>query len=289
MMAKKKLLQGLLPLGFFVTLFIFSGLGLTVFQSFGWFVPGGESYTGARAFHLIVSDQNLLMSLGYSLYIALVSSLFSLVLGLVLAFSLWGLNPKNRFLGGIYKIPVVMPHFTVAFIIIFFWSASGFFSSFLHPILGNGSQKFMGDLYYSSWGFPMILAYTYKQAPFIALMCLGVLDQTDKRLVTTAQMLGATGLQSYILVILPLLKPILMASFSIIFLYAFGAFEIPFLLGISFPEMISQGAYRLYSSSDLYRRAEAMAFLVMIALLVLLFLVFYFKVVGKKGYRGRKI
>jgi putative spermidine/putrescine transport system permease protein len=64
----------------------------------------------------------------------------------------------------------------------------------------------------------------------------------------------------------------------IIFAYTFSSFEVPFLLGKSYPAMLSVLSYRLYIDVDLDARPQAMAMSILIALFVLVLVVLYRRV-----------
>ncbi len=61
----------------------------------------------------------------------------------------------------------------------------------------------------------------------------------------------------------------------IVLAFTFGAFEIPFILGQSFPQHLSVLAVRNYTNPDLNARPEAMATAIIIAVLSTILIFIY--------------
>ncbi|MBU1247136.1 MAG: ABC transporter permease subunit [Proteobacteria bacterium] len=271
----------------FVFLFL-GGLGLTVAQSFGWLLPGEfpggwlEGYREALRPHLLAS-------FGLSLSVALVSAGLSVALGSVAAYVIWKLPEGLRRGAVVYKVGLILPHAAVAFVILILWSQSGFLASLGHHL---GLVETPGDfptILFGGNGLGMVLAYTYKETPFVILLALAVLLRTDPRLVQTARMFGASEPVIFRRIILPRLRPVLNTAFIILYLYTFGAFDIPFLLGESSPGMLSIEIYNLYFNRDLVNRPTAMALLVFMLLFSVVFIVFYTRVARRLEQGERKL
>lgn len=88
---------------------------------------------------------------------------------------------------------------------------------------------------------------------------------------------------------LPRLTPALHTGFIILFLYGFGAFDIPFFLGESRPGMLSIQVYNLYFKHDLARRPEAMAILTLMFCFAVIFIIAYSKAVNALEQGARKL
>ena len=154
----------------------------------------------------------------------------------------------------VYKIPLILPHIAVAFLVLVFWTKSGFVSSICFHL---GWVQRPGDfpsVVYGGTGLGMILAYLYKETPFVILLAWAVLKRLDPRLIQTAYMLGAGRWRVFRRVVLPHMRHVLHTTFIILFLYGFGAFDIPFLVGESSPGMLSIEAFNLYFRRSLADR-----------------------------------
>ena len=272
----------------YVALFC-GGVVLTVCQSLGAWTPLPQERVGIGAYQILFSDRAFWASLGFSLWVAAASAFISVALGAVLAFRAWQLPRQLAPLSLVYKIPLILPHISVAFLVMVFWSQSGILSSAAKQLgLIRGMHEFPNVLY-SGWGLGMILAYVFKGTPFAMLLSLALLARFDVRQVQTAAMLGASGLRIFITIVLPRLVPALHTGFIILFLYAFGAFDIPYLLSESRPGMLSIHIYNLYFKHDLARRPEAMAILTVMFAFAVLFILAYSRVVSRLDNGVRKL
>jgi len=271
----------------FVLLFL-GGLTLAVSQSLGFWLPlpydGGmfDAYTA-------LLDPHLLESVGLSLYVALVSALVSVSVGAMLAYAVWRLPDTLERASVVYKVPLILPHIAVAFIVLVFWTKSGLFSSVAYHLgLLNTPAEFPSVLY-GNYGLGMILAYTYKEVPFMVILGYAVLKRVSPRVVVAAKMLGAGEVYTFFHVVLPHMYRVMHVVFIILFLYAFGAFDIPFLLGESSPGMLSVEVFNLYFRRDLANRPVAMAVLVCMFLFSLAFIVLYTKLASSLEQKERKL
>lgn len=272
-----KLMPLLLP---FLILFT-GGLIFAVIQSFGMLSPvpiEGEIFT---AYEKILTDPWFSKSFFFSIYIGFFSALFSVIIGTALAYFIWQLPGIVRNYTLIYKIPLILPHITIAFLMLLFLGKTGIFSSILYHMGAVGGYEDFPSLLFSPDGTGMIISYIYKEVPFVILMTLAILQKINPRLLQTAKMLGAGRIRTFFTVIFPLIVPVLNTCFIILFLYSFGAFDIPFILNSSRPEMLSIRIYNLYFKMDLTHRPEAMAALVLMFLFSLIFIYLYSRVVKR--------
>lgn len=79
----------------------------------------------------------------------------------------------------------------------------------------------MGFNIYGFWGLTM--AYLFFQLPLMILMIVPALDGLKKEWREAAEILGASGLQYWRIVALPILFPSLLGTFALLFANAFGA------------------------------------------------------------------
>jgi len=276
MKKKIKILLQLSPL-----LIIFLGLFVT-----GIFVTFLQSLNLLGIFHekvsllsyvLLFKNPQFLISLLYSLFIAMISASLSIFFGTAIAMAIWRMPVKMKIMAIVYKIPLILPHITIAFITVLFLSKPGILSRISYHLgLIDNFIRFPNILY-SGKGFGIIIAYTIKETSFVILMVLGVLLKLPETQIQTAKMLGANFLQIFFTVIIPIIKPAVRISFIIIFLYSLGAFDIPYVMSESQPEMVSVSIYNTFFKKDLIHRPEAAAELVILFVLSLTLLLSFFK------------
>lgn len=234
-----------------------AGVTLTVAQSLGWGVPGVDaiSLEGWRA----LGDSRFVDSLLLGGKVAGLSSLLSVGLGAWLAYAVWRLPLRLQCADLLGRIPLILPHVAVAWLVILLCGQSGLFSAAaLHFGLIEGRSGFPA-LLYGGDGMGMVIAYVWKETPFVMLLVLASLRRLDPRLLEMGRMLGGGSWRIIRGVVLPHIAPVLHISFGILFLYALGAVEIPLLLGEVQPVMPGIEAYQRYFHMGLEDRPPAMA------------------------------
>lgn len=272
----------------FVVLFC-GGVFLTVCQSLGLFTPLPHTGGLVDAYAVILSDPSFFASAGFSFGVALASAAGSVAAATFLAYRVWQLPKRMAGASLVYKIPLILPHIAVAFVVLVFWSQSGILASLAHALGLIQSMQEFPNVLYSGWGVGMILAYTLKGTPFAMLLILALLVRFDVRQIQTAAMLGASKSRIFFAIVMPRLAPALHTSFIILFLYSFGAFDIPYILSESRPGMLSLHVFDLYFKHDLARRPEAMAILTLMFGFAVLFIIAYSKTVTRLENGVRKL
>ena len=96
------------------------------------------------------------------------------------------------------------------------------------------------------------------------------MEKINDHLWEAASNLGANSWQIWLRVVLPLSLPSIISAAMIVFAYAFGAFEVPYLVGSIYPTTLSVWAFKSHINADLYRRPEAMAISMIIAVVTLI-------------------
>lgn len=286
---RKKELLKLLPLLIPFLLLFASGLGLTLLQSVGLFTPVPPAFKGFEAYRELLKDPWFLSSLKFSLKTAFFSASVSVVIGTFLARVIWLMPPSSRALAVVYKIPLILPHIVAGFFIQIFFSQSGMISSLLYQTGVISSHSEFPSLLYTESGLGIIAGYIYKEVPFVVLLQLAVYDRMDPRMISAAKNLGAGPLRIFFRIILPQLTPVLNTTFIILFLYSFGAFDLPFIIGGSRPEMLSVMVYNYFFQRELAYRPVAMAALSLMFLFASLFVFFYSKAASRLEKEVRKL
>lgn len=280
-----KLLPLLVP---FVLLFA-GGSIFALLQSVGILSP--VPYRGGffDAYAKLLSNRWFYQSFGFSLYVSLVSTSLSVAAGTGLAYMIWRQPLSAQRYAIIYKIPLILPHIAIAFIVLVLFSKSGMISAVLYHIGIINEQADFPSILYGGNGLGIIIAYIFKEVPFVILMVSGILKRFDIRHIYTARMLGASRITVFFRIIVPFLLPVINSTFIILFLYSFGAFNIPFILSESRPEMLAVYVYNLYFKRDLVNRPYAMAVLVIMLFFSALFIYGYSRLVSRPEAGERKL
>jgi putative spermidine/putrescine transport system permease protein len=241
------------------------GLALGLIQSLGHLPAAGLKSLSFRHFINVLGDPDFLKSLMLTLHIALSSTLIAGAISTVMAIFLLTLSEKNRLVHFIFQIPLTVPHLVIAVAVVFMLSPTGFFSRLAIKFGLIASSAAFPLLINDRWGVGIIMAYVWKEIPFITLMILAVLRHTGAELLEVGRTLKAGPWQRFRYITLPTISPSLGAACLIVFAYTFGAFEIPFILGQTYPMMLPVWAYKNYSDVDLLARPEGIATGIIIA------------------------
>lgn len=288
----RRIVYGLLPLLVFFLLTVGVGLVHAFLQSV-YAVGPTAAYAGssnfASAYIDLFARPEFVRSFFYSVYIAGASAALSVVLGALFAYVLRWAPRYVQAIGSIYHLPIILPHIVVAFLTMVIWSPTGIFSSFASRLGFDLGSRGFPVLLNAPNGIGVILAYVYKEFPFVTLMALGVLRVVPDRMIITARMFGAGTIRTFRSVGLPAMLPALNQLFIILFLYALGGFEIPWILGASRPQMIPITVYSLYFQGSLGDRAVAMAALSLLAMFAAIFVVLYARVANRLSSRERPV
>ncbi len=210
------------------------------------------------------------------------AKLFWTGLALTAAFALFGALAirktffAKKFCNFIYSLNLPMPHLVVAVGMIFVFSQSGLLARMFTQIGFIGSPSDFPILVKDKYGFGIILAYIWKESAFFFIILMSVLQSLGENFEELAQSLGANKWQRFRYVILPLVMPSLFSASIIVFAFSFGAYEVPAILGVNYPQMLPVMAFEFFLNPDLNARSEGMALSMIIASIVMILVVIYF-------------
>jgi putative spermidine/putrescine transport system permease protein len=274
-------------------LFLFiSGITYAFLQSIGIFPIIGLTEPTISYYMTLFSSNEFRESFIFTMYLTFVSTVLSIILALFFCFMmllkfmrtsrLWSIFQR------IYQIPMFIPHVVGAYLVVLLFIQSGYISRFLYH---TGALERLQDfplLISDPLGIGIILGYVWKETPFIILMLFPVLIKIREQWLTAAESLGASAVQSFIYVVMPLLSPPVLFSGYIVFSFVFTAYELPYILGSTFPKALSVLSLDWYQQGDLYARPLIMA-LNFVILFVLLGIGILIKALLKKWYRSSLI
>jgi putative spermidine/putrescine transport system permease protein len=263
-------MASLLPALAVVVVLFGGGLLLGLLQGLGYFPGSGEQSFTVKHFTHVLGDPGFLKSLGLTLYIAATSTMIALTISIVIAMVLLTLAERMQWIHFIFQIPLVIPHLVVAITVIFLLSPTGMLSRVAQALRLIRSSSNFPLLINDRFGIGIIVTYVWKEIPFITLMILSVLRNAGLELLDVGRTLHANYWKRFRFIILPMIAPSLAASGLIVFAYTFGAFEVPFLLGQTYPMLLPVWAYKHYADVDLMARPEGIAIGLMIACIIVL-------------------
>jgi len=130
----------------------------------------------------------------------------------------------------------------------------------------------------------VIAGLTYNFLPFMILPIYASLERLDLRLIEAAKDLYASTRQAFVRVTLPLTAPGIVAGVLLTFIPAFGDYVNAYLLGSPNQAMIGNKIQSLYLNERNYPDAAALSFLMMAAILIVVFI--YIRAAGTEAFMG---
>ena len=235
------------------------GLGTGIIQSLGVIPAFGLTEPTLKYYKEILTRPDILQSLKYSLYIAFVSAFFATLIGTILCAILVNLKQVKEKVMRVVQIPIIVPHVIVALFVINILSQNGILARIGAQLGLITDQQQFPLLLYDGHGIGVILAYLWKEIPFIVYFVIALMANISESLGEAATNLGANQIQVFWKVTLPLCMNTVLSGFLIVFVFALGAYELPFILGATLPRALPVLSYIEYSKPDLLARPYAMA------------------------------
>ena len=228
-------------------------------QSLGYIPAFGLTKPTLQYYRQVFSRGDFLSAVWVSVKIALWSTVFSVALGVLVAMALIRCG-RNR--GGMLyaiRVPILVPHAVVAVFVIQILSQTGLAARIGYALGRISDSAQFPQLLFTPSYLGTILAYLWKETPFVAYFVLAFMSSVSSTLGEAAENLGASTLRSFWEVTLPLSIPVISRAGLIIFIFAFGGYELPLLLGSTLPKALAVQTHLVYMSPDLLQRPLAMA------------------------------
>jgi putative spermidine/putrescine transport system permease protein len=217
----------------------------------------------------VLQDPDFGKSLVLTLYISITSTLVAAAVSIGLALALMRWAADSRAVNFMLQIPLTVPHLVIAIAVILLLTPAGLISRLLAKLSIIQGPAAFPLLVNDSTGIGILIVYIWKEIPFITFMLLSVLKNMGTELLEAGATLNASRFQRFIFIILPIIAPSLGSACLIVFAFTFGAFEVPYLLGRTYPLVLPVWAYKNYSDVDLVARPEGIAIGLIIAAIVI--------------------
>ena len=277
---KVKIILSLSPALLIIILLFFGGIFYGLLQSLGYQPAIGKYEINLDAYYNVMFAERysklFWTGLGLNLWVSFVSTFLAAVFALFGALAIRKTFFAKTIVNFIYSLNLPMPHLVVAVGMIFVFSQSGFLSRIVTQIGLISSPGDFPVIVKDRYGLGIILAYIWKESAFFFIILMSVLQSLGENYEELAQSLGANRWQRFRYVILPLVMPSLFSASIIVFAFSFGAYEVPALLGVNYPQMLPVMSFEFFLNPDLNARSEGMALSIIIAMIVMILVVFYF-------------
>lgn len=219
--------------------------------------PGAAGTLGAAdlsAWRAVLSDPVFADALFFTTRITVLSTVMAAVVAVVFAALL---RSRGVALRGLFGFPVLVPHLIVAVVAVVWLGAGGLADRLLATL--------PVDLVRDRGGWGVVLVYVYKEAPFLTLLLLASWDDRVADREEAAAVAGAGRLARFRFVVWPAIRAPLVIGSLIVAAFAFGSFEVPLVVGPSYPPTVAVYALDQTRIALLVGQARAAAALLVAA------------------------
>jgi spermidine/putrescine transport system permease protein len=260
-----------LPPLLWVTIFLLVPYALLLCYSF-WSVSASQVVVHSWTldnYRELLRVNVYLQTLFRSMWIAARVTMLSLILGYPLAYYLSFFAGKRKDL--LYQL-VIIPLWVSYLVRAYAWKtilgSDGVLNTLLQYLHLTGHP--LNFLLYSP--FAVVLTLTHIYTPFTILPIYASLEHIPRNLVEASHDLGATPMQTFWRVVLPLSIPGVIAGATFAFVLSLGDFLAPLLLGGPSGIMISNIVVSLFGAAYNWPLGAAISFSMLLLVLALLFL-----------------
>lgn len=206
----------------------------------------------------VLSDPTLSDALGLSVGVTALATLVSAGIAVPIAAVLRG-HPLVR---AAFAMPVLVPHLVVAVAAVAWLGPGGVAERLLDGLALHVVR--------ARSGFGIVLVYVYKELPFLVLLVTAAWDRDTAAREEAAVMLGAGRVQRFRWIVWPAVRIPLVSGSLIVAAYVLGAFEVPLLVGPTYPLTLATLAHEHTQAAELAGVSRAAAVLLLATGLTLL-------------------
>lgn len=228
-------------------------------QSFGYF-PAIGKYEWTLSYYIdLFKRPEFLSSFVYTLFFSLTSAVLSALVGVIIAYCLLQVDKGQRFSELLLRLPIYVPHIVSVALVSLMFSQTGMLARVWYAFGFIQDPSEFGVFTQDPKGIGVILTYLWKGVPFVMITVLTILRDVNSTFVIAARNLGASTWEIFRRVQIPIMMPSVISSFIILFAFAFGGFEVPYLIGASSPKALAVLSYMEHTSINVEQRIYAMA------------------------------
>ena len=257
-----------------VILLLLPGLGLilwlmgtvvyiAVAQSFGLYAINGESQLTLAFWSDLFGRKIFSRSIQYSIYVGVLSAIFSVALAYPLAIWLRKPFPGSMTIGAILKAPMLVHGLVAAFLFINIIAYHGLFNQFMMWLgIWDSPHRLQNDRN----AIGILILQTWKQMPFALLLLTGAVQGISDDVLDAARDLGAGSWDRFRKVIAPLTVSGMQAAMVIIFIGALADFSFQTIAGPINRQSLSQLMVSFKGRGDWHSAAVVGVSMIIIAL-----------------------
>lgn len=266
-----------------VGVFFVGGVSQAIVQSLGRQPLLGETDWSLDAYRETFADPAFRASIGLTLRVTVISTTLATVAGVAIAVAVR--RVARRGMTTLLQSTLAVPHLVAALCIGLLLAPSGSVSRLGSAVGLVSEASAFPEITGDAFGWGIIASYTWKEAPFIAIVALAAMSQHVVDLENAARTLGAGAWRRFTAVTLPMIAPPVAAASLLVMAFAAASYEVPRLLGRPFPATLPVVAFERFRDSDLTVRPQAMVIATVLAVLTLTLAAAYLTLVSRLSRR----
>jgi len=236
----------------------------------------------------LFSSSDFYLSLGLSLRLAVLSTGTALVIAIGILYGLYCLtlftsseNKQSTLLSEsfnrLFQAPMLVPYIVAGYLVFLTFGQSGLVSRLMYALgIINEISEFP-ILVNDPLGYGIVIAFVWKTMPFMVLMLYPAMLSLDNKYLEMARLFGLNPSKYFFQILIPHMAPTIAFSSFIVFAYTLTSFEIPYMLGATYPKTIAVSAYQMYTGGTLDQRHAALTMSLVLFILSLTLGILAFK------------
>ena len=176
-------------------------------------------------------NRTFFRSVGVTVGLAGAVAILSGVTALILALFLAKHSQQWKWLTILLQLPIGIPHLLSAYLFMQVLMQSGWYARIAFHFGWIDSFEAFPVLVHDEWGLGVILAYMWKEVPFIVLLIYPFIVKLLSDWSEQSKALGSSFSQTVRWVVVPIVLPMWVGGMWVVFAFTLGAYEIPALLG----------------------------------------------------------
>lgn len=279
-------LLGILPAFFFLLIFFFGGFMQAIWASFGNGIYMSDEKGWA---YQELATHSFIQSIAITAGLAIIVSLLSGFIGLAVSIYLARYSYRWSWLQLVFKLPIGIPHLLAAYMLSSVFLQTGWYARLAFHFGFIDRFEEFPILVHDHWGIGVILAYLWKEIPFIILLMYPFVAKLMMEWKDTTKALGANNYHLIRFIIIPLALPLWVGGMWIIFAFTIAAYEIPALLGRTSLGITPVLAWQEYTQFGIERQPIAIAMNILLSLVSFIIGIFLL-LLQKRWYElGRRL
>jgi len=207
----------------------------------------------------IVFSREFIVSTKYTLRLSLFSILSVAFVSIIGIFILYLLSinlseEKLKKIRVLTLFPMYIPYILAGYMFSLILSQSGIISTIVYKLGFIENLSEFPALVNEPRGYSIIFTYAWKASPFIILMVFPNILRINKDWMDVARVFGVGKFYFFRKIVFPLIMPLYISSLFIVFAHILSSFEVPYLLGVTYPRTLSVLAYEKYARNSVSNR-----------------------------------